>query len=47
MLFFELFPAFMALVALVAGIWLFLMDRQADRDSGDRDGPGSRQAEAG
>ncbi len=29
MLFFELFPAFMAVVALAAGVWLFLRDRQA------------------
>ena len=29
MLFFELFPAFMAIVALFAGIALFLMDREA------------------
>jgi hypothetical protein len=34
MLFFELFPAFMAVVALVVGIGLFVMDRQAVRDSG-------------
>ena len=41
MLFFELFPAFMAAVALLVGIGLFVMDRQAkksgDRGSGIRD----------
>jgi hypothetical protein len=29
MLFFELFPAFMAVVAFLAGVWLFVMNRQA------------------
>ena len=33
MLFFELFPAFMAIVALIAGIWLFLADRRARQES--------------
>jgi hypothetical protein len=39
MLFFELFPAFMAVVALLVGIGLFVMDRQAVREteSGVRD----------
>jgi hypothetical protein len=32
MLFFELFPAFMAVVALAAGVWLFLRDRQAKNE---------------
>ena len=32
MLFFELFPAFMALVALGVGIWLFVMNQQADEE---------------
>ena len=32
MLFFELFPAFMAVVALVTGIWLFMMNREADKE---------------
>jgi hypothetical protein len=36
MLFFELFPAFMTVVALLAGIGLFIMNRQADGDSGDQ-----------
>lgn len=31
MLFFELFPAFVALVGLVVGGWLLAMNRQADR----------------
>ena len=31
MLFFEFFPAFMMLVSLVVGIWLWVMDRQARR----------------
>ena len=30
MLFFELFPAFLAIVALVTGIWLFMMNREGD-----------------
>jgi hypothetical protein len=34
MLFFELFPAFMAVVALLVGIALFVMDRQAARGDG-------------
>jgi hypothetical protein len=29
MLFFELLPAFLMLVALVAGVWLFVVDRQS------------------
>ena len=39
MLFFELFPAFMALVALVAGLGLFVADRQARNaeEPGDAD----------
>jgi hypothetical protein len=32
MLLFELFPAFVAIVSVVAGIWLFLADRQARRE---------------
>lgn len=32
MLFFELFPAFVALIGLVVASWLFLMDRQASRE---------------
>jgi hypothetical protein len=35
MLFFELFPAFLAVVALVAGILLFLADRRARRPDGE------------
>jgi hypothetical protein len=31
MLLFELFPAFVMLVSLVVGIWLFVVDRQARR----------------
>ena len=30
MLFFELFPAFLAVVALITGIWLFMMNRESD-----------------
>ena len=37
MLFFELFPAFMALVALVAGMGLLVADRQARKDEEQRD----------
>jgi hypothetical protein len=32
MLFFELFPAFMLLVCIVAGIWLFMQNLDADSD---------------
>jgi hypothetical protein len=32
MLLFEFFPAFVMLVSLVVGIWLFVMDRQAKDD---------------
>jgi hypothetical protein len=31
MLFFELFPAFMLIIALVAGVWLFVVNHQASR----------------
>ena len=34
MLLFEFFPAFVMLVSLVVGVWLFLVDRDA-RSSGD------------
>ena len=33
MLLFELFPAFMAVVALLVGIWLFMLNRQSDEES--------------
>lgn len=33
MLFFELFPAFMAIIALIAGVCLFVADRDARRES--------------
>ena len=29
MLLFELFPAFVMIVSLVVGVWLFVMDKQA------------------
>jgi hypothetical protein len=32
MLLFEFFPAFVALVSLVAGVWLFLQNLEADDD---------------
>jgi hypothetical protein len=32
MLLFEFFPAFVMLVSLVVGVWLFVMDRQAKDD---------------
>jgi hypothetical protein len=31
MLLFEFFPAFVMLVSLVVGVWLFVLDRQARR----------------
>jgi len=31
MLLFEFFPAFMMLVSLIVGIWLWVVDRQARR----------------
>ena len=46
MLFFELFPAFMAIVALVAGIWLFILNREADEEerfAGREQGAADRQ----
>jgi hypothetical protein len=33
MLLFEFFPAFVALVSIVAGIWLFMQNLEADRDA--------------
>jgi hypothetical protein len=36
MLFFELFPAFVMLVAFAAGVWLFILDRQASRDGSEQ-----------
>ena len=35
MLFFELFPAFMLIVVIVAAVGLFVADRQARRGDGD------------
>jgi len=32
MLFFEFFPAFIMLVSLAVGIWLWVLDRQSRRD---------------
>ena len=32
MLLFELFPAFVMVVSLVVGIWLYVFDRQACRE---------------
>lgn len=39
MLFFELFPTFMLLVALAAGIFLLMMDRRAARERDTPDTP--------
>lgn len=33
MLLFEFFPAFMVLVSLIVGIWLFVQNRQSRDDS--------------
>jgi hypothetical protein len=33
MLIFEFFPAFVALVSIVAGIWLFMLNLEAERES--------------
>ena len=33
MLLFEFFPAFVALVSIVAGIWLFMQNLEADREN--------------
>ena len=33
MLLFEFFPAFVALVSIVADIWLFMQNLEADRDA--------------
>ena len=30
MLLFEFFPAFVMIVSLVVGVWLFVMDKQSD-----------------
>ncbi len=35
MLFFELFPAFMAIVAALIGVGLFVMDRRARNGDGE------------
>lgn len=35
MLLFELFPAFMAIVALIAGLGLLIADRHARREAAD------------
>ena len=32
MLLFELFPFFVTLVSIVAGVWLFMLNRETDRD---------------
>jgi hypothetical protein len=40
MLFFELFPAFMMLVAFGAGVWLLVLDRQASREAIDGESAG-------
>jgi hypothetical protein len=36
MLLFELFPAFVALVSIVVGIWLFMQNLDADNDPEQR-----------
>ncbi len=33
MLLFEFFPAFVALVSIVAGVWLFMQNLEADREA--------------
>jgi hypothetical protein len=38
MLLFELFPLFVALVSIVAGVWLFMQNLEADTGS-ERPGP--------
>ena len=40
MLFFELFPAFMAVVSLLAGIGLYVADRQARENDAATHGEG-------
>lgn len=42
MLLFEFFPAFMMLVSLIVGIWLWVVDRQASRDDAARKERGPR-----
>ena len=42
MLFFELFPAFMAVVALIAGAALLIADRNARRDDAATGGEGDQ-----
>ena len=37
MLLFELFPAFVMLVSLVVGVWLFVVDRQANEEPRTKD----------
>ena len=44
MLFFELFPAFIAVVVVIAGIFLFIADRRAARDPNYREAPRRRAA---
>jgi hypothetical protein len=34
-LFFELFPAFMMIVSLIVGIWLLIVNQQADEEPTD------------
>jgi hypothetical protein len=42
MLFFELIPAFMLIVALVAGIGLFVMERRASREGSGHESDSTR-----
>lgn len=37
MLLFEFFPAFVMVVSLIVGVWLYLADRDAPDDSTDRE----------
>ena len=39
MLFFELFPAFVAIVALIVGVMLFAANRRAQNDPNDEELP--------
>ena len=45
MLFFELFPAFIAIVVVIVGTFLFIADRRASRDPDYREAPRVRPRE--
>ena len=46
MLFFELFPFFMTLVALAAGIWLLIANWRAQREASDDRGSSHSETNA-